>query len=124
MCPLSIPTVSADMTQDEEPVAPVSNIRTDEGCGVWETLILPKAPPLYRPYSLIDEDAGVLSGSAKDARNRSKERKKPKEKTEGKTTRSPDLFSSLSSLNLSSQILTEDEGTEASNGKKQLSHGN
>lgn len=111
-------SVSAEMGQEERPVDPVPNIRTSEGYGMWETLILPRAPPLYRPYSLLDEEAGI-SSSGKDARGRSKDRKKAKDK-EGKTW--PDFsLNARPSLPLP-ELLTEEEAADAANGKMKLSH--
>lgn len=113
-----LPSVSAEMGQEERPIEPVPNIRTSEGYGIWETLILPRAPPLYRPYSLLDEEAGI-SSSAKDARGRSKDRKKTKDK-EGKTW-ADFSFNAHSSPPLP-ELLTEEEGADAANGKMKLSH--
>ncbi|XP_074644846.1 MORN repeat-containing protein 1-like isoform X2 [Tubulanus polymorphus] len=54
---------------------PIPTLRTEEGCAVWDPLTLATAPPMYRPFTVLDDEAlNVLPSSGSSPQTRRKSR--------------------------------------------------
>ncbi|XP_064640367.1 MORN repeat-containing protein 1-like isoform X3 [Lineus longissimus] len=60
---------------------PVFNARTEMGMAGWADLLLPAAPPMYRPFSILDDETGS-STSLKKSKTSTLKSKDPKKKAE------------------------------------------
>jgi hypothetical protein len=61
---------------------PVFNARTEKGMGTWTDLVLPAAPPMYRPFSILDDEMGSTTAAGKKSKTATIKSKDPKKKAE------------------------------------------